>query len=242
MNPLAGGGSSHTPSALDQTHLSSSIRMLPTELLIQVLYWLLPREDESYWYLNDSPTEYFSALSIYMRVSKHWEMVIKNTEEFWTIVDCRFPDTLWKAALARSQVQPLAVLLSPHGTDLASHNLDHRDCVVQTFRHIHRWSAAELWLQRSEDVMLINKLEASTLLRLRIYFVDPTLGNRPHLQITRFKMPILQHLFLSYISLDSSHLSQLSSLASGCTTSISGSILIGPLQQSQVVLPISHQV
>ncbi|KAG9012748.1 hypothetical protein FRB93_001301 [Tulasnella sp. JGI-2019a] len=212
MDTPAAPASNVSPRSLvasDQLLPPTSISLLPIELFIRVVYWLLPRKHESYWHSLDSHTEYFSTLYRYMRVSKHWEKVIRNTEEFWGIVDCRLPDAVWRGALARSEVQPLTVLLSSHGTDLKKHDLDHRDCFVQTFRHIHRWGAAQVFLQRSEDISLFNSSEASKLQKLYIYLTNYT--NRPHLQISQFTIPSLRHLSLSWITLDSLCVSRLES-------------------------------
>ncbi|KAG8983955.1 hypothetical protein FRB93_006867 [Tulasnella sp. JGI-2019a] len=168
--------------------------LLPIELLIQVVYWSLPRDDEFYWFLHDNPVEYFSTLN-------------RNSEKLWAIVDPRFPDAVWTAALTRSQVQPLAVLLSS-GADLVRYS----DFVIRIFSHIHRWSAAELTLQRPEDVTLFNTVEASTLLRLRISFDGPNKEARPQLHISQHTTPRLRHLSLLYLGLDPSQLSQLTSL------------------------------
>ncbi|KAG9004459.1 hypothetical protein FRB94_002330 [Tulasnella sp. JGI-2019a] len=205
MDPRASRAYPYPPAAPNQPHHSSPISLLPTELLIRAVDWALPRGDKFAWCRNDNPKEYFTTLYRCMQVSKHWENVIRNVELFWAIVDSRSPESAWKRLLARSLSQPLAIMYDEYS------RLRNSDFIFHTFHRIHRWSSAELWLQQPGDVALFNSSKASTLRRLRIYFRGPG-SSLPNVRISQSNTPLLQHLFLSYVTLDSSGLSQLLSL------------------------------
>ncbi|KAG8880723.1 hypothetical protein FRB98_004764 [Tulasnella sp. 332] len=192
----------------DTVEMTNVIDRLPTELLIKILLEVLPSEvspsssglDPEEW-PKERSFQFYTRLYTCLRVSKYWRDVIEQHGPFWTIVDYRFPDAIWTAALTRSQACPLAVYMrKEQSLRLRGDILDSSDFVATAGQHSYRWHTAALEIQWGQDLVILNELEMPSLSSLWLdmkALTDWTVD----LHLSELRAPQVKHVYLAYARL-----------------------------------------
>lgn len=130
----------------------SPISHLPTETLISIIHWGLPRVDFTYIFGAISSHRYMRRLYALRQVSKRWQNVIDGTPAFWPVIFSKLPHHVNNATIARSASRSLAVVYEiPEEPNV--HNHPSPEEFLNTIVHTrYRWSAVALDVREGEGM------------------------------------------------------------------------------------------
>lgn len=166
----------------------AQIHRLPLELFAYIMWLALPFPSDNAAPISipfDNRSSYYTRISEYAMVSKQWRSLIHTIPSFWHVVDSRFPEALWRTALAKSQEHPLHVTfgyprsLVYNYTGLPD-DVDHLQPTsrfgTEVFAEVGRWDTALLrWTStHTEGLDILQENEAPSLRDLTVEMVGRT--------------------------------------------------------------------
>ncbi|KAG8907377.1 hypothetical protein FRC00_011893, partial [Tulasnella sp. 408] len=131
---------------------NSPISQLPTETLIIIIHWALPRVEFTSIHRAVSSRMYMRKLYTLRQVSKRWQYLIDGTPAFWPVILSKLPHHVNNATIVRSASRPLAIVDEiPEEPNL--HNHPSPEEFLDTIAHTRsRWSALALDVRDGEGM------------------------------------------------------------------------------------------